>query len=166
MRDVFRVILVIEVVAVVGLIALQEPLWMLNFQLAFIGSFLVIFASFFGYRALVLRSKPMHNRDIIDTIDDKFDLYEEEESSEQPADFKEAVALEREKLKSKKVGLKNLYATKGGFLSIYRLGAYAIFVLSFLWLVGKDFFHLYSYVAGLIFVPITVLIFNFTQKGE
>ncbi len=159
----------------------QDVLWVLNTQVAFIGSLLVTAGTFLSYRRNVQNrlsnldaSKHMTNedRDKIDEIDDVYDLYTEYEEVPQeeltPEKIKEI--LEEEKSKIKKNSFKNTIFSAGGFISIYRIFAYGVLVFGFFALNNNKLFLAVPFLVGLGIVPLSVLltkfVFNTISKSE
>ena len=70
--------------------------WLISSQSAFFASLLVTISSFFGYKKLIEKKVasgdiPKEDRDDFEIIDDKHDLYKEE-------DFQEVIKQERTKI--------------------------------------------------------------------
>lgn len=176
-----KVFFIIDLCLIIYCLIFQDLVWLLNSQVAFLGSLLVTIASFFSYKNNVKNrlsnldtSKNMTNedRDKIDEIDDPYDLYTEyEEIPEEeltPEKIKEI--LQEEKSKVKKNSFKNTIFSAGGFVSIYRLLGYAALIFGFFALNNNKIFLAVPFLVGLGIVPLGVLfskfIFNTTSKLE
>ena len=150
MKKIFLIILVLDLG--VGLFYLKDTTSLINSQLAFIGSFLITIGSFLGYKRVVQKKALTATTDL-SSIDDKYELYEEESP---PSDPK--VLFEEEKAKIKKFSLKTLTSTASGFFSLYRLIGYLLLVVFVLWLVRHHLFKPTPFLIGLSVVPIAAMI--------
>ena len=176
-----KVFFIVDFCLITYSLVFQDTLWILNTQVAFIGSLLVTGASFLSYRRNIQNrlsnlntSKHMtsEDRDKIDEIDDPYDLYSEyEEIPEEeltPSKIKEI--LQEEKSKVKKNSFKNTIFSAGGFVSIYRVFAYGILIFGFFALNNNKLFLPVPFLVGLGIVPLSVLatkfIFNSSLKSE
>ena len=180
-----KVFFILDLCLIIYSFIFQNTLWILNSQVAFIGSLLITIASFLSYKRNVQNrlsnldtSKHMINevknedRDKIDEIDDPFDLYTEyEEIPEEeltPEKIKEI--LQEEKSKVKKNSFKNTLFSAGGFVSIYRIIGYASLVFGFFALNNNKLFLAIPFLVGLGIVPLGVLaakfVLNTTLKSE
>ncbi|BCD62037.1 hypothetical protein NitYY0826_C0905 [Nitratiruptor sp. YY08-26] len=136
--------------------------FLLNSQLAFIASLLIVLGSYEGYKNVVQKKSSLHNRDIIDDIEDRFDLYsEDEEGGEKSA--KEIFEEEKAKLKSKRAALSNFFKTSGAFFSPLRLAGYAFLTIVILVLIRKDLFDIAGFLIGLAVVPLSAALFTLLQ---
>ncbi|BCD67923.1 hypothetical protein [Nitratiruptor sp. YY09-18] len=135
----------------------SSPYFLLNSQLGFIAALLVIMGSFYGYKRFIQARQNSQKTDIIDTIEDRFDLYSEETHEERSA--KELFEEERAKSKAKGAGLKHFLSTAPGFFSPYRLFGYLFLVVAVLVLIRKNLFEPWSFLAGLSVVPVSVILF-------
>lgn len=155
--------------------------WMLNTQVAFIGSLLITIASFISYKKNIQnrlsnmdtsKSMTYEDRDKVDEIDDPYDLYTEyEEILEEeltPEKIKEII--QDEKSKVKKNTFKNTLFSVGGFVSIYRIIGYGFLIFGFFALNNNKLFLPIPFLVGLGVVPLSVLaakfVFNTTLKSE
>lgn len=146
-------------------------LW--NTQIGFLSASLVMFASMRSYRRMV-DARVEHNiitiddsKDVIDEIEDPFDLYSEEVvEEEEEKDLKEVVQEERQKLKASNRSLVQTLKDTKAALSIYRVSAYIILILGFLYLNRQGHLHIVSYILALS-VPMLVVVFVLlTEKEE
>ena len=133
--------------------------WLLNSQLAFISSLFVTLASYLSYKRMIqkrLEVGDVDSRDLIDKMDDRFDLYDEKEGIEDK-DLKAIIKEERAKFTPKK-SVENLYKSMGGLLNPLRVLSYLTLILSFLYLVNSHNFDLGAYLIGLAVVPLGTLL--------
>ncbi len=175
-----KVFLIVDLCLIIYSIVFENYIWLLNSQIAFIGSLFVTTASFLSYRKNInnrLSNLDMSkqnmlvddNRDKIDEIDDPYDLYteykeipEEELTTEKIKDI-----LSEEKSKVKKNSFKNTIFSATGFVSIYRVLGYSSLVFGFFALNNNKIFIAIPFLVGLGVVPIAVLASKFILKlGE
>lgn len=114
---------------------------LINYSASFIGFLLVAAASFLGYKKVVSASKETQNN--IESSED-----EEDEDEQKPS--KTSVLLK----------------TYKGWLFPFRLSAYAIFVLIFLYFANNGILHVFAFLTGIAVLPISALIFAFFFRRE
>jgi len=144
-----------------------KVLW--NTQVGFISASLVMLASMKSYQRMV-DTRVEHgiitlddSKDVIDHLEDPYDLYSEEVIDEQK-DLVEVVKEERKKLKDGRSLTQILKDTKAA-LSVYRLGAYVLLILGFLYLNRHGLLHIPSYILALS-VPMLVVVFILISNKE
>ena len=146
-----------------------------NTQVGFISASLVMFASMRSYRRMV-DARVKHNiitiddsKDVINKLEDPYDLYSEGVSQEEEEkDFKEIVKEERQNLKKNRRSVGQTLKDTKAALSIYRLGAYILLILGFLYLNRHELLHIPSYILSLslpLFIVVYVLMSE-KEKGE
>lgn len=154
--------LLILAVALVG----SLPLWLIsgkmyaNFTVALLTSMLIVTGSLYSYRNMITRRvadvDPEDNKDVIDIMDDPYDLYEEERA-EEIADIKEMIKAEKARQKSNII--QNTTKNASAWVSAYRLIPYAFLVLGFIALENNHALSLLPYLVGLAAgIPIGYLI--------
>ncbi len=139
---------------------------LLNLQVAFFSSFFIVLGSFIGYRKNILKQseeyiiKSENERDVIDAIDDKFDLYGEINENElSDEDVKEIIKEERKK-QNIKDSLTNTMKSLSSATSIYRIMGYVLLVIGFFFLNNNQLLIPIAYLLGFLIVPIMALIVN------
>ena len=175
MTSINKQLLIVLVVADIVLAAVSliffdiKVLW--NTQIGFISATLVMIASMISYRRMV-NARVEHNvitmddsKDVIDKLEDPYDLYSEEvkEDENDEKEFAEVVKEEKKKLKENKRTLFQVLKDTKAALSIYRLGAYGVLILGFLYLNRHGLLHIPSYIVALGLPPViivTILIKN------
>jgi hypothetical protein len=165
-----KIFLVVDIALAIFAIVIYDSLWLLNTQVAFLGSLFVILASFLSYRKNVQNrlsnfqnsdQKILSNdRDKVDEIDDPFDLYSEYEEvpAEELTTEKIKEIIQDEKSKIKKNSFKNTIFSATGFISIYRIAGYAFLIFGFFALNNNKIFLPIPFLIGLGVVPISVLV--------
>ena len=147
-----------------------KVLW--NTQIGFISAALVMFASMRSYRRMV-DARVEHNiitvddsKDVIDKLEDPYDLYSEEVAEDEvEKDLKEVVKEERQKLKANSRSLGQTLKDTKAALSIYRISAYIVLILGFLYLNRQGLLHIPSYILSLS-VPMLVVVFVLLSEKE
>lgn len=144
-------------------------LWLINTQVAFISSMLVVFASFFSYKGMI--EKRLENgeigieRDLLDKIDDKHGLYDEdEEIKDQEISKEEFVKIykeERKKGKNFKQTFINLFKSGRGAFNPIRLLAYGFLVVAMMYLIKQDIFSAIPFIVGVSAVPVASIVLGF-----
>ncbi|HHH73128.1 MAG TPA: hypothetical protein ENL04_04835 [Sulfuricurvum sp.] len=139
-------------IALYGLLAVSKAA-MLNAQVAFVSAFLILLGSMYSYRRLVMQNLQndtvMHQDDLVDKIDDPYDLYSETEEREDDRPLKEVIKEEKARLKANKATAKNVSKSTPALLSVYRLVPYAVLVLGFIALKNNGMLELGYFLPGL-----------------
>jgi len=143
----------------------QDKNFLLSSQAGFFSSLFVTLASYVGYKKLVehkvsIGDIPKEERDELDKLDDKFDLYSEDEEIKD-VDFKEVVAMERAKIKGVKSSIKNTQKSFFAVISPLRLFAYLFLVASFLYLNTHHLLDIFGFLLGISIVSVVSLIAGF-----
>ncbi len=142
-----------------------------TFIVGFVTSSLVILASFKSYKNAVnnrievnLATIEIDDRDLIDKIDDPYNLYDKSEADEN-IDIQEVIKEEKKLLKKSKRGFLETLKSSATAFSFYRLVAYVIFVSGFFYLLKGDKLSIISYLAT-IFLPnmiVIIYLLNFNK---
>jgi len=150
-----------------GLILLASALFfdekvMLNTQIGFLSASLVMLGSMKSYKRMV-DARVEHevittdiDRDVIDKLEDPHDLYSEEHAEEPVEDMRTAIKEEKKRLKANRRTLFEVLRDTKGALSLYRIGAYVLLVLGFLYLNRHGLLHLPSYLFSIGLPPLIV----------
>ena len=146
--------------------------WLINTQVAFICSMIIIFASFLSYKGMI--EKRLENgeipdeRDELDKIDDKFRLFDEDEDIEEKEltkeEFVKLYKEERKKSSGIKQTFSNLFKSGRGVFNPFRLIAYALLCISMLVLVRNELFSAIPFLVGIGAVPISSLVLGFVLR--
>lgn len=129
----------------------------INFQIAFLASVLILLGSTYSYKRLVERRVASEDRpddtDLVDKIDDPFDLYSEEISSEamqvEEIDLKTVVKEEKKRLKENKQTIKNTAKSTPALVSLFRIVPYIFLVIGFIGLKNNELLMLVPFLVGL-----------------
>ena len=172
-----KIFILVDLCFIIYCVIFQNSLWLLNTQIAFLGSLFVTLTSFISYRKNIGNrlsnfdySKEIKDddRDKIDEIDDPFDLYSEYEEipKEDLTPEKIKDIINEEKIKVKKNSFKNTIFSASGFVSIYRILGYLVLIFGFFALNNNNLFLPIPFLIGLAIVPISVLVSKLTLKLE
>ncbi len=146
--------------------------WLLNTQIAFFSSALVLGASMFSYSQMVYSrlssgtAVPDDDRDTLEKIEDPHDLYSDEETVVDAQQLKEAIKEEKQRMKQHRRSLYQMLKDSRASLSFLRLGAYLLLFVGFFYLSKNTLLHIPSYLLGLA-LPIVIIVgLLVTQKEE
>lgn len=168
----FKTLLVVDLLVIaVSLIFFDiKILW--NMQIGFISASLVLIGSMVSYRRMVNSSVENNvvmmddTKDVIDKLEDPYDLYSEEVVEEEEKDLVETVKEERKRLKENKRTLSQTIKESKAAFSFYRLGSYAVLVLGFLYLNRQGLLDIPSYIVALSIPPVVIVLTFLMNKGE
>ncbi len=150
--------------------------WLVNTQVAFVTSALVMGASMLSYARMV-RSRieagaiPDDSRDMIDQMDDPHDLYSDDapktvqEDKADAATIKEAIKEEKRRIKEQRRSPLEALRDSRASMSIYRLGAYVLLVFGFFYLNGNKLLQPLPYLIGL-GIPVVVVVVSLMRNKE
>jgi hypothetical protein len=121
-----------------------------NFAVAMTTTTLIVMGSLYSYRNMITRRTadvdPEDNKDIIDMMDDPYDLYEEERA-EEIEDIKRLIKEEKARQRANIV--KNTTQNASAWVSAYRLIPYAFLILGFVALENNGVLNVLPYLIGL-----------------
>ncbi len=147
-------------------------LWLINTQVAFICSMVIVFASFLSYRGMI--EKRLENgeipeeRDELDKIDDKYGLFDEDENMEakdlSKEEFVKLYKEERKKSGGIKQTFSNLFKSGRGVFNPIRLKSYVLLCISMLFLIKNELFSAIPFLVGISAVPISSMVLGFLLK--
>jgi len=167
---ILKTLVVVDIIVIIASVIFFDIKVLWNTQMGFITSSLVMVASLIAYRRMV-NTRVEHNiitvddsKDVIDQLEDPYDLYSEEVVQEEDKDLVETVKEEKKKLKeSRRTLVQTLKDTKAA-LSVYRLGAYAVLILGFLYLNRHGLLHIPSYILALGLPPVIIVLMLLKEK--
>ncbi len=128
--------------------------WLISSQAAFLSSLVVTLASFYAYKNLISKRVeqgdiPPEFRDEFDTIDDRYELFEEDEAK----DIKSVIKEQRGKFSIKR-SAQSVAKTLTAIISPLRIASYIFLVLTFLYLNRHEYLEIWGYISGLLVVPL------------
>lgn len=127
----------------------------INLQVAYLSSFFIMIGSMFAYRRMVDKQVASEEyedkRDLLDTIEDPHELYDETPLNEAPVEELDLKAIvKEEKKKIKLVNLRDMKkGSKAGF-SLFRLIPYLFLVLGFIALKNNELLDIAIYLPSLL----------------
>lgn len=161
--DALKTLVAADIVLILLSVIFFDTKVLYNTQIAFLTSTLVIVGSLFSYSRMV-HKRIEHNiitedddRDLIDKLDDPHDLYSEEIVNDPDEDLKEAIEEEKRKQKQNRRSLFEVLKDMKAALSVYRIGAYFLLFIGFLYLNRNGLLHIPSYLIALS-IPIVVIV--------
>jgi hypothetical protein len=105
------------------------------------------------------------SKDTIDKLEDPYDLYSEDVVENEEKDFSATVKEEKKKLKENRRTVYQTIKDTKAALSIYRLSAYALLILGFLYLNRQGLLHIPSYIISL-GIPSVILVWVLLKEKE
>ena len=127
----------------------------MNLQIAFLSSFFIMLGSMFAYKQMVNNKIETKNieekRDLLDEIEDPYELYDDEVINEAPADeldLKEIVKEEKKKIKI--INLKSMKEGSSAGFSLFRLVPYIFLFLGFIALANNQLLDIAIYLPSLL----------------
>ncbi|MCF6310634.1 MAG: hypothetical protein L3J19_09250 [Sulfurimonas sp.] len=127
----------------------------INLQIAFLSSFFVILGSAFAYNKMVKTQVEADNaqssRDLLDEIEDPYELYDDISINETPADELDLKAIvKEEKKKIKILNIKDIKEGSKASVSLYRLLPYLFLILGFIALKNNELLDIAIYLPSLL----------------
>ena len=161
-------------ILLIVLSCIMGDLWLINTQVAFICSMIIVFASFLSYKGMIekrIKTGQIPDEvDELDKIDDKFGLFEETKDLEKEELSKEEFVKLYKEEKKKSGGLKrsisNLFQSGRGAFNPFRLVAYAFLCISMLFLIRQNFFSIFPFFVGIGAVPISSIVLGFVLSKQ
>ncbi len=135
---------------------------LLNTQIGFLSASLVMLGSMKSYKRMVdvrVENEVITtdiDKDVIDKLEDPHDLYSDENIEEPVEDMRTAIKEEKKRLKANRRTLFEVLRDTKGALSLYRIGAYVLLILGFLYLNRHGLLHLPSYLLSIGLPPLIV----------
>lgn len=170
---ILKVLLFVDILLLIGSMLFGGKVWVFNTQIGFVSATLIMIASVISYRRMV-NTRVEHgiitlddSKDVIDKLEDPHDLYSEEVVEEKTEeDLAEVVKDERKKLKENRRSLGQTLKDTKAALSIYRLGAYVLLILGFMYLNRHELLHIPSYILALSLPPMIIVIMLMGTSNE
>ena len=142
----------------------NNMVWLLNTQVAFVGSLSVTLGSFLGYRNLIKKQIEAGNQgddSLLEKLNDRFELYDDEDESEKETSIKDDVQEE----KKEKISLLTLLRmSSSGVVSVFRIVGYGVLVGSFFVLKNHQLFVAIPFFFGLSIVPVLAIVMMIRLK--
>jgi hypothetical protein len=162
MNKVINVLLIVDIGVVIFCFLSGERLWLINSQIAFVSSSLVLFASLVSYKKMVEQRVALGDDgvsgDVIESMDEKYDF--DDDKDKNPEELLKEVKAE---MKQDKRGVLEILKDSKTSLSLYRLLAYGVLILGFLYLNNNHLLHISSYLSSLA-IPIIIFVIILLRK--
>ena len=169
MKRTINTLLIVDIGIVIFCFLSEERIWLVNSQIGFISSSLVMFASIISYQNMVNSRVDAgivvaeDNRDTIEKIEDPYDLYSEDEPRDEKS-MQDVVKEERERVKKNRRSVWQVTKDSRAALSFYRLGAYALLIMGFFYLDNNEIMNIPAYLTALALPPVIVVITLMSQN--
>lgn len=165
-------LLIVDIGIVIFCYLAGERDWFFNTQIAYLSSLMVVLASMYSYAQMVKVGVEndivtTSNDELLDKIEDPHDLYDESHSEQVLEANKEEMLKQVQNDEDEEKSISTIEAMKKNkaYVSLYRIGAYAILVLGFLYLQNIKIFHMPSYMFGLFLPPVLIaIVFYWSSK--
>ena len=175
MKETIVVLVIVDLIIALLLYFLGAEHWLVNSQVAFVSSSLVMLGSMKSYKNMVkqrlagVTSVSTYNeRDTIDKLEDPYDLFDDEPKKEEEEEktLQEIVKEERANLKKNRRSILQSTKDAKASFSFYRLGAYALLVFGFFYLNSNHFLKLMPYLIFLTLPMFVIVVILMKQSDE
>ena len=174
MKETIVVLVVVDLAIALLLYVFGDEYWLVNAQVAFISSSLIMLGSMQSYKGMVkgrlvgVTSVSAHDeRDTLDKLEDPYDLFDDEEKKEdEEKTLVEVVKEERANLKKNRRSIVQTTKDAKASFSFYRLGAYGVLVLGFFYLNSNHFLKLIPYLTFLSLPTIIIVVMLMKQSDK
>ncbi len=163
-KKILQTLFIVDLIIVVLCIVLFDVKIVWNTQIGFISASLVMFASMRSYRRMVDARVANgivtldDSKDVIDKLEDPHDLYSEEIVENEEVDLRDAIKEEKARMKENRRSLGQTLKDTKAALSLYRMGAYVVLILGFMYLNRHELLHIPSYIFSLT-IPMLVVVY-------
>ena len=170
MRNSINALLIVDIGIIIFCYLAGERTWLINSQIGFITSSLVMFGSILSYRSMVearlhVGSIPDDERDTLDKLEDPYDLYDDEkEENDVNKTLQEVVKEERANLKKNRRSFWETTKDSKAAFSFYRLGSYMLLIFGFFYLNNNKILDIPSYLFSLFIPPVIIVIMLMRKK--
>jgi len=170
MKKTLLALLLVDLVLAIALYLWKGQSWLINSQVAYLSSSLIMLASMKSYKNMVAKALDAgavtdDGRDTLDKLEDPYDLYGESEESNEEKTLQEVVKEERANLKKNRRSIWETTKDAKASFSFYRLTAYSFLVLGFFYLNGKHILELTPYLTFLA-IPLFVVVFSLLDSEK
>lgn len=161
---IINTLLIVDIGIVIFCYLAGERDWFFNTQIAYLSSLMVVLASMYSYAQMVKVGVEndivtTSNDELLDKIEDPHDLYDE--------NVNDSEQFQNDEDEEKPISTIEAMKKNKAYVSLYRIGAYAILVLGFLYLQNIKIFHMPSYMFGLFVPPVLIAaVFYWTSKAS
>ena len=171
-RKILTVLITVDLILLAVAVIFFDRKVLYSTQIGYITSTLVMVASIVSYRRMV-NARVKHkiitmddSKDTIDKLEDPYDLYSEDVEDEgEEKSLAQTVKEEKKKLKKNRRTVYQTIKDTKAALSIYRLGAYALLIIGFLYLNRQGLLHIPSYIIAL-GIPSVIIVWMLIKEKE
>ncbi len=147
-----KLIIIVEILILSSYFFISHAFYA-NLQVASLSSFLVILGSAYSHKKMVksqvIQKNFVEDRDTLDSIDDPYSLYEEQEEDEVAnVNFKELIKEERAKIKT--LDFKTMKEGARAGVSLFRIVPYIFLILGFIALKNNEILEIGVYLASIL----------------
>ena len=174
MKETIVVLIVVDLAIALLLYVFGAEYWLVNSQIAFISSSLIMLGSMQSYKSMV-KSRLVgissvstdDERDTLDKLEDPYDLFDEEKKEEEEEKtLVEVVKEERANLKKNRRSIIQTTKDAKASFSFYRLVAYAVLVFGFFYLNSNHFLKLIPYLSFLSLPTVIIVVMLMKQSDK
>jgi hypothetical protein len=169
-RKLLTVLVSVDILLLVVSIIFFDIKVLYSTQIGYITATFVMIASIISHRRMV-NARVKHNivtmddsKDVIDKLEDPYDLYSEDAVVEEKS-LAQTVKEEKKKLKENRRSVFQTIKDTKAALSFYRLGAYALLILGFLYLNRHGLLQIPSYILS-VGIPSVILVWVLLEEKE
>jgi len=162
-QQIAYVLLGVEVLLLIVVLVFCDTKTLYSTQIGFFTASLVMIASLLSYQRMVT-ARVAHNiittddsKDVIDRLEDPYDLYSEDMLQDEEKAFAEVLKEEKQTLRENRRSIFQTIKDTKAALSVYRLGAYGLLILGFMYLNRQGLLDISSYIFALA-LPFIVLV--------
>ena len=170
MKSAIIALIIVDLIIISITFLFGEENWLINTQMGFIPSALVMFGSMLSYQSMVkgrlaVGTIPDDKRDTLDKLEDPYELYDDEvKNSNSEKTLVEVVKEEREKLKKSRRSIWQTTKDSKASFSFYRLGSYIILIFGFFYLNSNHLLDIPIYLLSLA-IPTIVIVIVLIRKS-
>jgi len=172
MKNAIIALIIVDTALIALTFFFGEEHWLINTQMGFIPSALVMFGSMLSYKSMVqgrleAGAIPDDTRDTLDKLEDPYELYDENEEPKKDKPEQtlvEVVKEERQNLKKNKRSLWQTTKDSKASFSFYRLSSYLILIFGFFYLNNNHLLEIPIYLVSLA-IPTIVIVTVLIRKS-
>ena len=171
-RKILSALLIADGILLMGVALFFDTTVLLNTQIGFLSASLVMLGSMRSYRRMVDARVENEiittdiDKDVIDRLEDPHDLYSEEIKEEPVEDIRSAIKEEKARLKANRRSLFEVLRDTKAALSLYRIGAYLLLILGFLYLNRHQMLQIPAYLFALSIPPVVIVAILVNEKAQ
>ena len=169
--QILKTLVIVDIVIILLSVIFFDIKILWNTQVGFISASLVMLASMKSYKRMVDARVELDlvtmddSQDVIDKLEDPYDLYSEDVTEEKDKSLVDAVKDERQKLKKNSRTLSQTVKDAKTALSLNRIAAYIVLILGFFYLNRHELLQVPSYILALS-IPMLVVVFVLLSNKE